>query len=143
VRVFPSAPLAIGLVERNMEAAGIEPANCAYRSGLVHRLAARRREMRGHNTYIYLIRQGLRGPIKIGKSDIPRARLTDLQIAHSDDLHLLCVFRAPPAFERALHAELAESRIRGEWFAPTPDVLGAVDLLRSYGHRVTRGRGRS
>jgi hypothetical protein len=138
--MFPTALPENGLVERNMEAAGIEPANCPYRSGLVHRLAARRRAMDGRNTYIYLIRQGLRGPIKIGKSDIPRARLTDLQIAHSDDL---CVFRAPPAFERALHAELAESRIRGEWFSPTPDVLGAVDLLRSYGHRVTRGRGRS
>lgn len=87
----------------------------------------------------YFIRGTLTGLIKIGESIDPVARLGDLAACGSEPLELLAVCSVP---ERALHAELAEHRVHGEWFTPSDAVIakirehsrGAISVLATAGY---------
>lgn len=75
---------------------------------------------------VYFVQAGDDGPIKIGSTGNPRHRLAMLQSAHYDLLTMLGTCGGGFAREYALHEELAAHRIRGEWFAPAPEVLAVV-----------------
>lgn len=63
------------------------------------------------------------GDIKVGCSYKPKLRM---QILKSD---LLAVVRGSFGLERSIHNALSpSSRIKGEWYRPTPEVL---DLIRA------------
>lgn len=77
--------------------------------------------------FLYFIRCGERGPIKIGIADNPGARMAGLQVAHFLELRLMGTIAGGAEAEKAWHARFAKARIRGEWFEPTAELLAAID----------------
>lgn len=78
------------------------------------------------DSYIYAIRQGCDGPIKVGRSSDPAAtvRIQSLQIGNPTELFLLGVAKETDTLnERTEHRRLREHKIRGEWFNITPAHL--------------------
>lgn len=78
--------------------------------------------------WVYFIGCG-RGPIKIGVATDVLARLHDLQTGCPYELRLLGKIPGSKAAERALHNVFAAFRVRGEWFAGTPEVRRAIRSL--------------
>jgi hypothetical protein len=73
---------------------------------------------------IYFFRVGDTGPIKIGFTrSFPFMRMQELQKANPFDLKWIGEFRGSMQEEAALHRRFARSRIRGEWYQPTDDLL--------------------
>lgn len=77
--------------------------------------------------WVYFVRAGKRGPIKIGWAVDPERRLKILQIANHKRLRLLGACAGGAWREAELHVRLDEYRIRGEWFRPTPEVLAVIE----------------
>jgi len=84
-------------------------------------------------TYIYFIRAGSSGPIKIGQSEDPRERLMQLQTAHYETLTLIGFIKHDDNAEHRVHEIAIESRIRGEWFAPTSALVSLIENLLKAG----------
>lgn len=84
--------------------------------------------------YVYFIQAGNdRGPIKIGSSDNPDERLRTLQTAHYELLVLVGTMVCyTTEDEQRIHRRLASSRLRGEWFSPTPSVLKMMMQCSDY-----------
>jgi hypothetical protein len=77
--------------------------------------------------WIYFIQAGNGGSIKIGWTRNVSARFRHLRKeAGGTRLSLLAVLPGFTTDERALHARFAASRLAGEWFAPSPDLLEFV-----------------
>lgn len=72
---------------------------------------------------IYFVQRGDDGPVKIGFTNDIRKRLRGLQTGHDARLFLRRAFDGSEMDERKLHARFAGSRLQGEWFAPTTDIL--------------------
>lgn len=85
---------------------------------------------------IYAIQAVNGGPIKLGLSVHPDKRRSTLQGAHYEPLRLLAVLPGTVAQERELHKELADDRLRGEWFKDTPRVRKAIKCRE---HAITGG----
>lgn len=79
---------------------------------------------------IYFIGTG-DGPIKIGFSNDPLARLRALQTASPYPLKLLATTRGGPKKEAEYHTRFAEHRMSGEWFSPHPSILRTIKRLTS------------
>jgi hypothetical protein len=79
--------------------------------------------------YVYLIGPADRGPIKIGVSGAPEARLRDLQIGNPEILHILVMFPGGEDDEQALHKFFAAEHLRGEWFRRTPRIRKFIDMV--------------
>lgn len=77
----------------------------------------------------YIIRVGADGPVKIGRSEDPAQRLTDLQTSHAQELQLLRVLETAFEAEPIFHERFAHLRIRGEWFEFDPEMLSFVPSL--------------
>jgi len=75
---------------------------------------------------VYFIQAGKNGPIKIGKADSVRRRLASLQSSHYEILELLGAVAGGLEVEAEFHKQLVASRLRGEWFSPTAEVLACV-----------------
>lgn len=89
--------------------------------------------------WVYFIRAGLAGPIKIGRSHRPHARLDDLQASSAEQLELLLAIDGGAALERELHERFAAHRLRGEWFAPAPALLHYIrDRMKPTGNSTKR-----
>lgn len=82
--------------------------------------------------YVYFIQRADGGPIKIGTAERPDRRLTALQAANPDVLVIRAVCLGGRAAEQVLHGHFAESRIRNEWFEPTPELLAVLDRLPTW-----------
>lgn len=79
-------------------------------------------------SYLYFIRQGLQGPVKVGRSTDVVARVKSLQTGSAEPLVLLGVVpEAGPLTESALHERLSNYRLCGEWFTATPEVLACIN----------------
>lgn len=77
---------------------------------------------------VYFIQSGgAQGPIKIGRAEDVDARLRELQTGNPQKLTLLATMRGGRAAERTLHARFRTSRIRGEWFVPSPELLEVIE----------------
>lgn len=77
---------------------------------------------------VYFIQQGAEGPIKIGKSRDPDARLRQLQQASPQQLHLLAVSRVLD--EDEIQRRFAHSAIRNEWFFPHAELVAFIQALQ-------------
>ena len=66
---------------------------------------------------IYLIREGLTGPVKIGTAQNIEQRLSALQTGNPRELHLIGILPEGHKQEQELHTQFASCHIRGEWFA--------------------------
>lgn len=89
-------------------------------------------------TYIYFIRQGDHGPVKIGYSTKPLDRLHALQISFPTDLHMIALFKAPQSFEGALHNALRPEHLRGEWYRASDRLLAYAAARGVLPYRKTR-----
>lgn len=90
----------------------------------------RRRIGRGKKewqTVIYFIRSP--SAIKIGMAKDARRRLMVLQTSHPEHLKLVATCPGGRELESQYHSRFAEHRVRGEWFAPAPDLLAEIDRL--------------
>jgi hypothetical protein len=83
---------------------------------------------------IYFIQAGENGPIKIGRSNNPEDRLSQLQTANYNDLVLLWKYDEEEDYaESDLHDYYKEEKIRGEWFRPTENIL---DFIKNHAVNV-------
>lgn len=78
---------------------------------------------------VYMIRQGERGPVKIGVAKDVVRRLETMQTGNHERLTLLRTFEGDTAEERRLHRQFADHRLSGEWFSFTKAMLGDVGLV--------------
>jgi len=70
--------------------------------------------------------------VKIGTSDDVRRRIRELQTGIPYALSLLGTVPAVTGLERAIHGELSEKRLRGEWFSiSTQEAIGTVERLNA------------
>lgn len=78
---------------------------------------------------IYFAQQGDHGPVKIGLSVKPYARIAFLKTSSPEPIHLRRLFEGGPAEEAALHERFAAYRLTGEWFKPVDEILtGEIGL---------------
>lgn len=80
-------------------------------------------------TYVYFLRVGVHGPVKIGTAQNPWARATELQTGNPDELFVVGVVPGNTTLERSFHQWLAGYRIRGEWFRNEGLVAELVKLV--------------
>lgn len=81
----------------------------------------------------FMQRGGPSGPIKIGISSNVFFRLRAIQHACAEPVSLLAaVPQTVDVNERALHKKFFECRKKGEWFAPTPELLAFIDDIKSH-----------
>lgn len=71
---------------------------------------------------LYVIRSEKGGPVKIGTSNYPPERLDQLQTAHPYRLVLIHTDYGSWEMEQAIHHELEDFRLLGEWFTWTPEI---------------------
>ena len=88
-------------------------------------------------TTIYFIQcAGPDGPIgvKIGYARDPGSRVTNLQTGSPYPLKLIgrIVVEDGPGVESNLHGMFARAHIRGEWFAPVPEILDLAARCADY-----------
>jgi hypothetical protein len=87
----------------------------------------------GDRGFVYVIGQlDGTGPVKIGWSFSPEARLSQLQVGSPVRLLLIGSVPGTVEDEQALHARLAAYRLHGEWFSRSPAVEDAVTRFRKY-----------
>ncbi len=85
-------------------------------------------------SYVYFIRAGLSGPIKIGFSKNPLRRYQDLQSGNPEKLRLLAIHPGGAELERTLHRYFKPSRLLNEWFDPTDELLDLIDNVDQLRH---------
>lgn len=69
----------------------------------------------------------LDGPIKIGyTSSDAEKRMSQLQTGHHERLYLIGTIPGTMSDEKAIHKELAEYHIQGEWFHGKPELLEVI-----------------
>lgn len=79
---------------------------------------------------IYFIRANGTGPIKIGYTGHSgKHRLNRLQVYNYVDLTLLAEVPGDRALERKFQERFSDSHIRGEWYAPTEELLDFIKRL--------------
>jgi len=67
--------------------------------------------------------------IKIGVTGDLAKRLITLRAGHHEPLDVVAVLPADWTTERTVHGYFQASRVRGEWFRPTGDILEFIRLL--------------
>lgn len=90
---------------------------------------------------VYFIQRGWGGPIKIGTASDPYTRLAQLQTASPNALRLIGIIPGGFELERELHARFSDTRMVGEWFHPTAELLDFIGdgilrvIVKVDGHR--------
>lgn len=82
---------------------------------------------------IYFISDG--AAIKIGRSRDVKARLKDLNCGNARPLSLIASIEGHSKHEAAIHADLAEYRLHGEWFEDCTAVREALTKYEADGVR--------
>ena len=79
-------------------------------------------------TSLYVIAESPSGPVKIGISRTPLARVSTLQTGNPRPLALMHRWvldnATALAWEKRIHLDLAEWKLEGEWFAIHPRIAG-------------------
>lgn len=80
---------------------------------------------------VYFIQDGDDGPIKIGTSQVERLpeRLRALQVGNPRELFIRATTPGNWMQENKTQWRFADARIRGEWFAATPELLEHIASL--------------
>ena len=86
---------------------------------------------------VYFIEEVESGMVKIGYAAGSKGRLFRLQVGNPRELRLRATVSSAkaPEIERHLHALFAASRVRGEWFAPSPELNRYMRCLRGEADR--------
>lgn len=85
-------------------------------------------------TFVYFIRRadGM-GPIKIGCSRSPTRRAYEMSFADRPKLAVIAAVEGVFGDENELHRRFASSRVIGEWFEPTPELVALIDEIKATG----------
>ncbi|HEY2848342.1 MAG TPA: GIY-YIG nuclease family protein [Gemmatimonadaceae bacterium] len=86
--------------------------------------------------FVYFIATGDLERVKIGLAVNPRARLYELQIGCPERLHLIASAEGDRSDERKLHEHFRESRLKGEWFSRTDELIVLMGLLNPWRIRI-------
>lgn len=78
---------------------------------------------------LYFILNPKRDAVKIGYSETPLKRMSDLQTASPDKLFLLGVCPGGASEEGTLHLRLDHIRLHGEWFRYTAELLSVAEEM--------------
>ena len=78
--------------------------------------------------FVYVIRAGDIGPIKVGVAKNPEGRLREHQTSNHERLTLLHVLPGGRNLEAELHRNLKDARLHGEWFAG-PEIDGFIKTV--------------
>lgn len=78
---------------------------------------------------IYFIQADKGGPIKIGYSGKPFARLNLLQVSQHVELKMVALIEGDRKLEGDLHQQFGKHHLRGEWFNPGPELLKYLSAL--------------
>lgn len=82
---------------------------------------------------IYVIEEGINGPIKIGTSINPAKRIKSLQGGNSQQLNIIMAFEGGRSLENKIHKDLSEHRDRsregGEFFCRNDAVFKYLNEL--------------
>lgn len=73
--------------------------------------------------YIYFIRSGKKGAIKIGITTDVLDRMEKLQVGNAEDLILLGLIEGDKEIEQRIQLSFRNCLIRGEWFKPVSTLL--------------------
>lgn len=76
--------------------------------------------------YVYFIRSGPTGPIKIGWALDVEQRINTLQTGNPEKIELLGYVTGTVLDEMELHRNFDSVRLRGEWFNPAEELLSFV-----------------
>lgn len=79
--------------------------------------------------WVYFIREGDYGNIKIGWSQNPKARLAALQTANSKVLQLLGTVPGHISEEKRLHKYFQRDRVYGEWFRNSNELEDFLNTI--------------
>jgi len=87
------------------------------------------------DTYIYVIAESERGPVKVGVSDNPDARLSTLQCGNPTRLFIAGKFplvdrTSAARTEKELHLQFGRYSLCGEWF--DLDVLDTINYITGH-----------
>jgi predicted component of type VI protein secretion system len=92
-----------------------------------------RSKMRAASSWIYFAQASEGGPVKIGTSRNPAARIRELSVASATGLRLLTQEEGGRRDELELHRRFADARMHGEWFQPVPELL---EYIRARGGAI-------
>lgn len=82
-------------------------------------------------SFVYFLRPvGQDGPIKIGCSRTPHARLSTYMSWSPLDLEIVATVKGDLELEARLHSRFHAAHRRNEWFDPAPDLVAAVEALQ-------------
>jgi hypothetical protein len=79
--------------------------------------------------WIYFVQAGPGGPIKVGWTLDIEQRLGSLRVDNPEELTLLATAHGGLDVEQRLHQIFESTRIRGEWFRPSPKLMELIDRL--------------
>jgi len=82
--------------------------------------------------FIYFIEAGEGGPIKIGFSQNPWARLNDLQGASPQKYKIVATIKGTMRQESEWHNQFKSSCIDREWFTRTPELIKEIERCVNY-----------
>lgn len=88
-------------------------------------------DLSGKTSYVYFLRVGESGPIKIGFTKRIRYRLVTVQVDNPCLVWLLAVFPGGRKEEFELHKKFAKYRLYGEWFDPNEELLAFINQYPS------------
>lgn len=71
------------------------------------------------------------GHIKIGVTINVEHRMAAFQHCHAEPVVLLATMPGGHSHEQMLHRIFARDRDHGEWFTPTPELLGFIETLKA------------
>jgi adenine deaminase len=83
-------------------------------------------------SYVYFIQEGVRGAIKIGWANDPAARMASLQTANPRRLRALGLISGGPYDEMNWHMRFKDTRLSGEWFKRTNELVAAIKAERTH-----------
>jgi len=83
--------------------------------------------------YVYFIRSGKKGAIKIGKSNNPEKRVKELQTGNPYKLYLIAFIHCETEegaikLERKIHRLFKKRRMIGEWFHPHINLKDVTEI---------------
>lgn len=80
-------------------------------------------------SYVYVIGEVDRGPVKIGVSAEPKLRLRDHQTSYPYKLEVLAQCNGGKETEAKLHALFKKERLLGEWFKRSARIRTFIDMI--------------
>lgn len=84
------------------------------------------------DSFVYFARAVGTDHIKIGLSQDPQERVSGLSTGSSAPIKLVAVMPGNRQTEQRLHAQFAASRLNGEWFRETPELLAVIAALAEF-----------